>query len=340
MNYSVVIYDLIELRAGRCVGSPLETSLGSAELPYPAAMGSPRGAVVLVAEDEPQERSLLRAQLEPQGYLVVEAGDGAGVLAICRANRPDVVLLDLGIPGMDGHDVLAALKADMALVDTPVVVITGRPDVSRALKLGAHDYVRKPYELTELEARVAAALRTKRLNDELRAREAQLDDLVRKDPLTGLANRRHIDEHLHMLGGGARRHHQPLSVLLIDLDHFRRVNEAEGHAVGDGILRAIGARIVDTLRAEDVAGRWAGEEFLVLLPATDLNGAWVLADRIREAILEPVLVGEGTEVVVTASVGCATGDGTDPEALVRRAEGALAEARARGPNSIATDPGL
>jgi diguanylate cyclase (GGDEF)-like protein len=295
---------------------------------------------VLVAEDERDERALVREQLQPQGYRVLEAANGAEVVPMCRAHRPDVVLLDLGIPGVDGHDVLAALKADMELVDIPIVVLTGRPDVDRALKLGAHDYVRKPYELTELVARVAAALRTRRLHDELRRREAQLDDLVRKDSLTGLANRRHLDEHLKMLGGAARRQHTPLSVLLIDLDRFRRVNETEGHAVGDAVLRAVGHRIVLQLRAEDVAGRWSGEAFLVALPATALDGAWTLGDRIREAILDPIIVGEGTTVVVTASVGCASGDGTDAEDLVRRAEGALDRARAAGPNQIATDPGI
>jgi diguanylate cyclase (GGDEF)-like protein len=296
--------------------------------------------VVLVAEDEASQRALLRQQLEPHAYRVVEASDGPSALEACRTHRPDVVLLDLGIPGMDGHDLLAALKTDMELVDTPVVVITGLPDVTRALKLGAHDYVRKPYEVTELVARVTAALRTKQLHDELRRREAQLDDLVRKDSLTGLANRRNLDEHLRMLGGAARRHHAPLSVLIIDLDNFRRVNESEGHAVGDGAVRAVGARIVKSLRAEDVAGRWGGDEFLVLLPATDLDGAWVLADRIRQAVLEPIVIGEGSEVVVTASVGCATGDGTDPEGLVRRAEAALERARRSGLNQIGTDPGL
>jgi len=296
--------------------------------------------VVVVADDEPHARALLRDQLQPEGYRVIEAGDGPAALEACRANRPDVVLLDLGIPGMDGHEVLAVLKADVSLVDVPVVVITGRPDVTRALQLGAHDYVRKPYEITELIARVAAALRTKRLHDELRRREAQLDDLVRKDPLTGLANRRNLDEQLKTMGGGARRQGQPLSVLIVDLDQFRRINETEGHAVGDGVLRAVARRVLDRLRTEDVVGRWAGEEFLVVLPATDLEGAWVLADRIRRAIVDPIVIGEGSEVVVTASIGCATGDGTDAEGLVRRAEAALTEARKSGPNQIGTDPGL
>lgn len=296
--------------------------------------------MVLVADDEEDQRALLRHQLEPRAYRVLEAGDGPTALDACRDHKPDVVLLDLAIPGMDGHDVLAAMKSDPSLVDTPVVVITGLPDVTRALKLGAHDYVRKPYEVTELVARVAAAVRTKRLHDELRRRESQLEDLVRKDSLTGLANRRNLGEHLAMLGGSSRRQKQMMSVLIVDLDSFRRVNETEGHAVGDGVLRAVGRRIVSSLRAEDLAGRWGGDEFLVLLPATELDGAWVLGDRIRQAIVDPIVIGEGSEVVVTASVGCAAGDGTDPEGLVRRAEEALERARQGGYNQIATDPGL
>lgn len=305
-----------------------------------ATVPSASAPVILVADDEEHQRALLRSQLGPHAYRVIEAGDGPTALDVCRAQHPDVVLLDLAIPGMDGHDVLAAMKSDANLVDTPVVVITGMRDVTRALKLGAHDYVRKPYELTELVARVAAAVRTKRLHEELRRREAQLDDLVRKDSLTGLANRRNLDEHLTMVGGASRRQHSMMSALIIDLDSFRRVNETEGHAVGDGVLRAVAKRILHSLRTEDMAGRWGGDEFLVLLPATELEGAWVLADRIRQAILDPIVIGEGSEVVVTASVGCAAGDGTDPEGLVRRAENALQRARQGGYNQIATDPGL
>ncbi len=167
---------------------------------------------IVVAEDSVVIRAVLRQHLENHGYGVVEAHDGPMAIEVCRTSAPDAVLLDIEMPGLDGHQVLAALKDDPALRDVPVVFLTGRTatdDVVEGLRLGAHDYLKKPFEPSELIARVTAAVRLKSVEDELRARNAELDLLSRTDMLTGLANRRHIQERLAELALSAHRRGSP-----------------------------------------------------------------------------------------------------------------------------------
>jgi two-component system cell cycle response regulator len=180
---------------------------------------------LLIADDSATVRALARMELESVGYAVVEASDGQQALDLALADPPDVVLLDIEMPVLDGYQTVMALKADARTADIPVVFLTGRigsEDVVRALKLGGHDYLRKPPEAAELIARVHAALRVKQLQDELRSRADELDRVSRTDFLTGLHNRRHMEEHLRMLGAGAKRHGYPLAVMIVDVDHSRR----------------------------------------------------------------------------------------------------------------------
>jgi len=302
--------------------------------------------VVLVAEDSRVVRSILRRQLEPHGYRVLEADDGEQAVALCRRERPDVVLLDVEMPRMDGHGVLASIKDEPGLEGLPIVFVTARvttEDVVQGLSLGAHDYLRKPFEPSELLARVHAALRTKRLHDELRQRQEELRqrneelDLVsRTDALTGLHNRRHLEERLDELASLLRRHGGELSVLMVDVDRFKRINDEHGHATGDAVLRTLAARLRDAIRAEDVPGRWGGEEFLVLLPATGQEGAGAAGERVRLAVASPPFpVATGT-LEVTVSVGAASGAASGWEGLVRRADAALYEAKAGGRNQVVT----
>ena len=294
-------------------------------------------ATVLVAEDSLVIRAVLRRDLEEAGYVVVEAVDGDSALARIREVHPDAVLLDIEMPGRNGHEVLAALKSDDAVKDIPVVFLTGHTgtkEMVAGLRAGAHDYLKKPFEATELIARVSGAVRIKKLQDELVKRNAELDRLSRVDALTGAYNRRHIDEQLQQHASAARRHRQPLSVLLLDIDHFKRVNDTEGHGGGDAVLCEITRRINDAVRAEDIVGRWGGEEFLVVLPQTTLEGALLIAERVREGVARsPVIIGDRT-INVTLSGGCAGTDRPEPDDLVRRADEALYRAKDTGRNRI------
>jgi two-component system cell cycle response regulator len=294
--------------------------------------------VVLLVEDSAAIRALVRRMLVAGGHTVVEAAGGAAALVVCREQQPDVVLLDVEMPEMSGWDVLAAMKADPDLRDVPVVFLTGRSDTTDmvdGLRLGAHDYLRKPCEPTELLARVQAAARVKRLQDELRQRNEDLDRISRTDALTGLRNRRHVEEYLVKLTSLARRNAEPIAVLVIDIDHFKSVNDTHGHDAGDAVLREVAGRMLGSVRLEDMVGRWGGEEFLVVLPNTAAEGAAELAERLRQVVAEtPCRVAEGEAVQVTISVGCAASLMDDAGTLVRSADAAMYEAKESGRNRV------
>jgi two-component system cell cycle response regulator len=290
--------------------------------------------VVLLVDDSSVIRAVVRRRLEEQGYRVVEVEDGQGALAAFRECRPDAVLLDIEMPVLDGFQILELIKAEPEQADTPVVFLTARDnteDLVEALRLGAHDYLRKPFEPSELMARVRAAVRVKSLQDELRVRNAELELMSRTDPLTGLWNRRHTEDQLLAAASLSRRHATPFSVLMIDVDHFKHVNDSAGHTAGDAVLVEVAVRIREAVRIEDVVSRWGGEEFLVVLPSTEIDGAWSLGDRIRVAVgAEPVTFADGS-IAVTVSVGCASSGGNETaEMIVSRADGAMYVAKESG----------
>lgn len=290
---------------------------------------------ILIADDSAVARMVLSNELAAQGHEIVAATDGLEALAQARAQLPEVILLDVEMPGLDGFEVLAALRADPALADIPVVFLTGIDDsatAARGLAAGAHDYLRKPFEPVELLARVGAAQRTKRLQDELRQRNEQLSRLVVTDALTGLFNRRYATEQLAHLVQHARRHHHSLSVVLLDVDHFKAINDSYGHGVGDAALRELAGRLTTRLRREDTIARWGGEEFLVLLPDIDNDGAEAVAEALRAAVAASPLSVPGGPLPVTISVGWATWEDEDEDALVRGADEALYAAKAAGRN--------
>jgi diguanylate cyclase (GGDEF)-like protein len=293
-------------------------------------------ARVLVADDSLVIRSVLRKQLEDYGHEVIEAVDGVDALRAVRGLAPDIVLLDVEMPNLDGHQVLAQLQADAATADIPVVFLTGRSstdDVVEGLRLGAHDYRGKPFEPAELLARVSAALRVKRLQDELKERNADLERLSRTDTLTGLPNRRHLQERLVEAAASAVRRNDTMAVLMVDVDHFKRVNDTFGHEAGDRVLHDVAATLQRACRAEDVVGRWGGEEFLVVAPITTAAGAGVLAERVRAAVAtEPVQLAEA-ECPITVSIGVAAGTG-DVEGLLRKADAALYASKDGGRNRV------
>jgi diguanylate cyclase (GGDEF)-like protein len=293
-------------------------------------------AAVLVAEDSLVIRAVLVEQLQSRGYRVLEAADGEQALAACHRERPDVVLLDVEMPQLDGHAVLAAIKAEPLLADIPVVFVTSRvttEDVVEGLRLGAHDYLRKPFEPSELLARVHAAVRNKALQDELRLRNAELETASRTDALTGLHNRRHLEEQLQRLAAAGGR----LAVLLCDIDRFKQVNDTRGHAAGDEVLRAVAGRLRGVTRPGDLPGRWGGEEFLVVLPGTGPAEAQAQGERVRQAIAAtPVPLDE--PVAVTASIGAAAGVEDGWEGLVRRADTGMYAAKEGGRDRVAAGP--
>jgi diguanylate cyclase (GGDEF)-like protein len=292
---------------------------------------------VLIADDSLVIRAVVRSGLEDEGYRVVEAVDGLNALEQCRRDPPDVILLDIEMPGLDGYEVLSELKSDADLKNIPVVFLTSRSgmdDVVAGLRGGAHDYLKKPFEAAELLARVGSAIHVKKLQDQLEQRNADLDRISRTDELTGLFNRRHLDEELTRRNTVSLRHHEPICVLLLDLDHFKHINDTYGHPAGDLVLQAFADRIRLGLRAGDIAGRWGGEEFLVILPRTDLSGALDVAERIRAGTAASLVTVSGQDISVRVSGGCALGPAESVQALVHHADQCLYQAKGAGRNRI------
>jgi diguanylate cyclase (GGDEF)-like protein len=262
--------------------------------------------LVLVADDSPTVRTLVRYELESFGYTVLEADDGPTAIQLALHNAVDVILLDVQMPGPDGHAVLAQLKSHPTTRDVPVVFLSGSgtaEDVVQALREGAHDYLRKPPDPAELQARVAAAHRMKQLQDQLRDRAVELDGISRTDPLTGLDHRRHAEEHLQKSLAAARRRGHPVAVLLLDVDHFKRVNDTLGHSGGDDVLFEVAQALSGVVRAEDVIARWGGEEFFVCAQHSDAGDTGILAERLRAAV--------ATKCGVTISIGAAVTSGEE-----------------------------
>lgn len=294
---------------------------------------------VLVVDDVADVRHLVRLALESHGHDVFEAAHGDEALAVLSATDVDLVLLDADLPVRDGWSVLEVVRDDPRWSELPVVFLSAQdaPDqVVRALRLGANDHIAKPFHTDELRARVAAAVRIKRLQDELKTRNRLLAEESRTDALTGLPNRRALDEELARVASAASRHGQIYVVGVLDIDHFKAVNDTWGHEAGDAVLVTIADVLRDTLRTEDVVGRWGGEEFVVVLPMTTLEGGLVVIDRLREKVSAlPMEVAPDERIAVTMSAGCAPGTGTVAAAL-RLADDALYRAKVAGRDRTVT----
>lgn len=291
-------------------------------------------AVVLVADDSRSVRSWLRRHLGAH-FRVIEASNGAEAVSQARLAQPDLILLDIDMPEMDGHQALAALRADAGMVDTPVLFLTGRTgadDVVEGLGLGAADYLRKPCDPDELLARVRGALRSRQRQEALRHENRQLAATTTTDELTGLGNRRAITQRLPRLFDDARRAGRTVALIMLDVDHFKRVNDSFGHLAGDRVLVAVARRLRNAVREDQLVARWGGEEFLVVSPDTDESDAAVIAERLRRVVgWEPIQVDDVRSIEVTVSGGFAVGLG-DPFQVLRDADAALYAAKRGGRN--------
>ena len=286
---------------------------------------------VLVVDDVPDNVKLMACELADLGYEVVSALDGPTALRLARERSPDVILLDVMMPGMDGIEVCRRLKADPVSRTIPVVMVSARErenDVVEGLDAGAHDYVTKPFNTRILLARVRSAVRAKADHDTITELNRRLAEQATVDSLTGARNRAYLSDAMSQAMSLSRRRGLPLSLVMLDVDHFKSYNDTYGHPAGDDVLRAVVEVLSGVVRAHDVVARYGGEEFVVLLPATDSDAARVAADRLRAALaLYP-----WPRRPVTASLGIATSEpgSTDLLTLVDRADRALYLAKRSG----------
>jgi two-component system cell cycle response regulator len=287
---------------------------------------------VVVSHPRPEIAARMRAVLVGVGIDVVDGGDGedpGAVVAAVRRHHPDVAVL--ADPAL-----IREIACDPELLGTSVILL-GDEDVGAvldALDRGAHDVLSDPPGDAELIARVRSAARASSLREQLLLRESRLEQLVFNDELTGLWNRRFLHRRLSAELHAARRHGHALSVAMVDVDHFKAVNDEHGHLAGDEVLTIVAKRLGGAVRAEDVVGRWGGEEFLAILPRIDAPGARVAAERIRSCVADEPLGAE--HIAITVSVGCATlGEEASVDELLRRADEALYAAKRAGRNAVA-----
>src|SRR3954468_17828209 len=293
---------------------------------------------VLVVQAEDAERLFQRALFSDAGMTVVEAGSGAEALEFLATDRPDLVVLGRTLPDMDGLDLLPRLKSS-ELDFVRVLVPSHKSETAervRGLQLGADDYLSRPCDPAELLARAKALLRNKTTHDRIRKLQITLEQMVVSDPLTGLHNRRYLMDRLVQEMQRSDRHGEPLAFAMIDLDGFKPINDQFGHVLGDKVLRAVGNAISKSVRVSDVAARYGGDEFAVILPQTPAEGAMRVCERLLRNISEVTLEDEtGRPFRVPASLGLAYSPADDvetPEDLVHSADGALYGSKRTGKN--------
>jgi two-component system, cell cycle response regulator len=307
----------------------------------------PVKANLLLIEDSDVQGSAVKRTLETLGYNVSWARSGIEGLKLARTERPDLVILDVVMADVDGFAVCRWLKMTSDTRDIPVIMLTVKADVHdrvEGLNVGANDYLPKPFADEELEARILAALRVRATQSELRERNQQLEAMIHRvealaitDPLTGLFNRRRFADVLRREFAVTKRYQNVLSCLMIDIDHFKLINDHHGHDFGDSVLKDVATTLLHNLREVDLACRYGGEEFAVLLPHTAKENALVVAERITRCVRELKLEPGGATVSVSVSIGIAsTKDVTTNEAeeLVRSADVALYEAKRLGRDRI------
>jgi diguanylate cyclase (GGDEF)-like protein len=292
-----------------------------------------RGFRILAIDDTRDVREVLQACLTVEGYLFLAAADGPEGLTLARETQPDLILLDLLMPEMDGFEVCRRLKDAPDIRRIPVIFLTARSQVAdrvQGLSLGAVDFVAKPFDLRELVARVEAALRTKQALEALERANDELQTASVTDPLTGLYNRRHFEARLaEELKNGDRRG-VPAACFLLDVDHLKEVNDVYGHLAGDAMLREFAGVIRQRTRKGDVAARLGGDEFALLLIGVTPATAQAAAERVRSAVEAAEFRFQGAPIPMTASVGASffpLGERTRPEAVLEQADRALYQAK-------------
>jgi two-component system, cell cycle response regulator len=291
---------------------------------------------VLVAHRDPDVRAAVAGALRFADAEIVEAADITTALAACREHAPQVALVEVAAGGKRGPDrFLGAIKGDADLFRMSVILMQDSDvdlaTLQKAHDRGADDVLRWPAGEAEILSRVLAADRTAALRDQLFERERGLEELAFSDELTRLYNRRFLGRQLSALVRSATRHQRTLSLVLVDIDRFKSINDEHGHARGDAVLARVAARMLHVLREEDYAGRWGGEEFLVLLPDVDEDGARATAERLRESVGGRPVAG----LHVTISAGHATWvPGETPDDVLRRADKALYAAKAGGRDQV------
>jgi two-component system, cell cycle response regulator len=302
------------------------------------------GFSVLVADDSPVYRKLVEQALSQDSCTVLFANSGHQAIEIFEREHPDLVITDWVMPDLTGIELCQKIRAEAQSFYTYIIILTSnteKENVVKGLSAGADDYLTKPFDRDELLARVHVGKRLIDLHREIEAKNRLLEELALTDPLTGLPNRRAIEGWSARQLSGAARHGFSLWVALIDLDHFKSVNDTYGHDAGDTVLKKFGEVLRANTRLSDICGRFGGEEFLLVVTHADEKSVMVVLDRIRKQFAAERFEWNGETVHVTASFGITGFSGKQaPEfnQLVSQADTALYRAKDQGRNCIKLEP--
>jgi two-component system, cell cycle response regulator len=301
-----------------------------------------RAGRILLVDDHPRSATRIVEALSKANDTFVERDPQVALLKLAEHNF-DLLIVSLSLANSDGLRLCSQVRSLDRTRHLPIVILVEPGDEARLLRgldMGVNDYLMRPIERHEMLARVKTQIKRKRFSDYLRNRLEETVELAITDSLTGLHNRRYMESHLKTLVTDAINSGRPLSILITDIDHFKNVNDTHGHDGGDTVLREFSARIRRNTRGIDLACRLGGEEFLIIMPETDIARAYQVGERLRAMVAsEPFQIRPDTKMRVTASVGLATLESPEdtPETLFKRADNALYAAKRRGRNRVAAD---
>ena len=318
------------------------------------ADGSPKtpSRTILIVDDTAAVRETVRNVLRTTKLFeqILEAETGLQALDLMQKTSVDMLISDVVMSPLDGYKLTATVKRQPRYKSLPVILLTSETDPGNKVKgldLGANDYVTKPFDPSELVARVKNLLRIKELQQEVEEKNAQLAELNRQlealaitDELTGLFNRRHFMERLREEFARSKRYQMDLACVMFDIDNFKKINDQWGHQTGDKVLKELGALLKRSHRTHDLAARYGGEEFILILCQTDHRGAMQFGEQLRKNVQDhPFSSVSGQPFPVTISIGVGSfpaPDVTQPDDLVRVADGALYQAKRTGKNRVVT----
>jgi diguanylate cyclase (GGDEF)-like protein len=301
---------------------------------------------ILIVDDNPIDREIYKRLISNQAnseYVFTEVESGDHGLQCCSLTKPDCILLDYNLPDKNGLEFLGELADKFGSIDTAVVMLTGQGNESvavEAMKIGCQDYIPKStISSRALHEAISGSMEKIRSKQEHEKKQEELQRLSSYDDLTGLMNRRAFIEQYDIEFKRALRFTHPLTLLMLDIDYFKNVNDSHGHSAGDMVLRTIAGTLQKSMRSFDVCGRYGGEEFIMVLPETEIQGGYILAERVRKNISKLSFPGSNGDVIkLTCSIGLATLDNNNyrVEQLIEAADEALYMAKNNGRNQVVT----
>ncbi len=300
---------------------------------------NPQNFLILAVDDSSINRVILEKVLVTTGYQVKILADSEEFLKVTETIIPDLMLLDLMMPKIDGLELCRLIKLNPDYDEIPIIFLTANDDkqnVIKAFKLGAVDYVTKPFHSEELLARIKTHIELKFTRDELRKALVELETLATTDELTKIANRRHFLNLAHRQFSFAQRKKRSFSILIFDIDYFKKINDSYGHPIGDIAIELVAQKCQQSLRNEDLCARWGGEEFIVFLSETSITKARAVGIRIQNNIKDISLPVDNPDLTITVSIGIAQYEENDQnmDQIISRADKALYRAKNNGRNQI------